>query len=124
MLDVTKKQANRRRVPSCGSLTRSDTFDKDNKVFSVESLKLNNQFVFTSEDLIFKNKLKEFNKIFCDFYHLSKSILEDSSNVKLCNSENPEYYIKRWRKLLENFYSPEKDKFDSSKLTNILDFIR
>jgi inositol hexakisphosphate/diphosphoinositol-pentakisphosphate kinase len=132
MLDVTKKQGNRRKSSINQNLSKYHKFS-NSKIKSEDSTEDVKQFVFSSEDIQYKKKLSEFFKILKEFCYLSKQILESkdmtkdvkiSKNLKLCNSENPEFYLKRWFKLLEEFYCPETDSYDSSKLTNILDFIR
>ena len=133
MLDVTKKQKNRKTAAFSSPLSKngSPAASDQSKNLPVNSIQ---PFVFSTSDQAFKDKFEELYGILQEFLDCVKRDYlqpgggecehKTSHKSKFCNSENREFFLERWSKLMKDFFCPKTGQFDPSKLTNIFDFIR
>lgn len=122
MLDITnrkikKSKGNRKKSEKVGPSKQRKKSDKSNN------------FLFSSSDVTYKEKLRNLHFFLKEFCGLIRQLEPNDfrkkrSGSSLCQSENLEFFIKRWTKLCGDFYCEQTETFDPSKLTNILDFIR
>lgn len=133
MLDVTKKQNNRKQSSFCSPEAKQISIEEVKRTKSLNQ-DSKRPFVFSSNDDVFKNQFQELLRILKEFLGCIRggnSVenelgLEKKMKIKtkFCDSENREFFLGRWSKLIKDFYCEKTNVFDPSKLANILDFVR
>ena len=139
MLDVSKSILNKDQIihNSFCSLQKIFTSSKplSGQLKQISSPQFNKNVQKLKNPLKKLRKLSQMVRDFCEWVNgkLQKEttsyylLPEDNRNLKeslFCGSENGTLLLKRWMKLGTDFHDNESDKFDTSKLPDILDSIR